>query len=127
MQMNKNPLPNEFYAVVQMICQDSKRWPLRLVKLKQSSNGYCLAEYMTGFYWMLAVFLSKDDAEKCRRKLMQCRYEPNPSGWRPYRITSREQWTDILTELRIVEDPNCIYIYQKDKESFQQWLKRQRP
>ena len=95
------------------------------------NGGMYLAEPKTGDYLILAVFLSPVQAEVARLTMMPHRYRREIIGaqfigekFHPLSLSGTE---DMITRLAIDQIPSCVYTYQKDKESYSQWLKLQHP
>lgn len=139
--MNKDIPHTTHYCLVQKIGERSRRWPLKIVRVNWHNRifardeGGWLAEPLNGDYRVLAAFLTECQAERMRKTLMPVRYrvEVFPMRGDIHRVGERyyclslEETNDLLKMLGVAKTPGCIYTYQKDKESYTQWLKRQHP
>lgn len=140
--MNKDIPHTIHYCLVQKIGERSRRWPLRIVrvnwhdKIFARDGGAWLAEPLNGDYRVLAAFLTEFEAERVRKALMPIRYRTEvlvPMRGDIRRVAERyyclslEETSDLLKVFGVAQAPGCIYTYQKDKESYTQWLKRQHP
>lgn len=140
--MNKDIPHTTHYCLVQKIGDRSRRWPLRIVrvnwhdKIFARDGGTWLAEPLNGDYRVLAAFLTEFEAERVRKALMPIRYRTEvifPMRGDIQRVAERyyclslEETSDLLKVFGVAQAPGCIYTYQKDKESYTQWLKRQHP
>lgn len=117
------------FAVVQMILQDSKKFPLKVWKLEWFPQCGWLFENVCGSYRVIAVFADRLSAAEAKRKLSSCRYTytKTPSGQCLCLPVGFDSLDDILTLLQIAGIPGCLYRYRKREESFTQWLKQKRP
>lgn len=139
--MNRDIPHSVHYCLVQKIGERSKRWPLRIVRVNWydkvfgHDKGCWLSETLHGDYRILAAFLSEREAECVRQVLTPLRYRmeilPCKHGSRPiglkYYCLSLEETDDLLKVCGVAHAPGCIYTFQKGKESYIQWLKRQHP
>lgn len=139
--MNKDIPHTTHYCLVQKIGERSKRWPLKIVRVNwhdrifAREEGGWLAEPLSGDYRILAAFLTEHEAEYVRQVLMPLRYRVviihcshgSNRIAEKYFCLSLEETDDLLKVCGVAQSPGCIYTYQKNKESYTQWLKRQHP
>lgn len=119
-------MPKEMYALVQMHMQDSKLWPLKVLRLTWYDGNGWLFENSPGYFRVLAVFDTKDHAKVARRILSPCRYFRDEDEQR-FLLPSLMEIGSILQVMQIAGLPGCLYKYTYRKESFSQWLSQQRP
>lgn len=139
-RVNKDTPHFVHYCIVHMIGQRSKRWPLRILpvrwydKVYGHDGGAWLSDQLSGDYRILAAFGHYAIADRWKKILSQLRFVRTEKTSKVTglvaqfdRCISLEETDNILRALSVSEDPDCLYTYQKDKESYIQWLKRQHP